>query len=97
MAVTHRARKRAVPYRTRLTGRLISLRESVFDEVEFRFASRKRALLNEGFGATRRTPRQFWLRAVSAMVRFADSDIGIGQGSAYRKNTVRETVSCDNK
>jgi hypothetical protein len=32
MAVTHRRRKRAVPYKTRLTGRLISLSESVFEE-----------------------------------------------------------------
>src|SRR5438128_10034462 len=32
MAVTYRLRKRAVPYRTRLTGRLISLSESVFEE-----------------------------------------------------------------
>jgi hypothetical protein len=39
MAVTHRLRKQAVPYKSRLTGRLISE--------------------NEGFGATRRTPRQF--------------------------------------
>ncbi len=43
MAVTYRPRKRAVPYKTRLTGRLIFLRESVF--VAFRFAPRKRVLL----------------------------------------------------
>jgi hypothetical protein len=40
MAVTYRPRERAVPYRTRLTGRLMSFK-------------------NEGFGATRRTPRHF--------------------------------------
>jgi hypothetical protein len=40
MAVTYRPRKRAVPYRTRLTGRLISLRESVFERSGYRFASR---------------------------------------------------------
>ncbi len=39
MAVTHRQRKPAVPYKTRLTGRLMPR--------------------NEGFGATRRTPRHF--------------------------------------
>ena len=40
MAVTYRPRKWMVPYKTRLTGRLISS-------------------VNEGFGVTRRTPRQF--------------------------------------
>src|SRR5437667_11053045 len=32
MAVTYHQRKRMVPYRTRLTGRLIFLNESVFEE-----------------------------------------------------------------
>jgi hypothetical protein len=32
MAVTYRPRKRAVPYKTRLTGRLMLLTKSVFEE-----------------------------------------------------------------
>jgi hypothetical protein len=47
MAVTYRLCKQAVPYKTRLTGWLISYREA-----EFRSASRKAHLAkNEGFGA----------------------------------------------
>jgi hypothetical protein len=44
--------KRAVPYKTRLTGRLISC-----SEVKFRFASRKtHPAKNEGFGANTPDP-----------------------------------------
>ena len=50
MAVTYRLRKQAVPYKTRLTGRLMPKA----------FSKKTRLSENEGFGATRRTPRQFW-------------------------------------
>ncbi len=61
MAVTYRLRKRAVPYRTRLTGWLISCVEAFSGEVEFRFASRKHTLPKmRGSAPTRRTPRQFY-------------------------------------
>jgi hypothetical protein len=45
MAVTYRLRKQAVPYKTRLTGRLMPFAKAFSSEVEFRFAQRKRALL----------------------------------------------------
>ena len=51
MAVTYRPRKRAVPYKTRLTGRLISEANA--------FWKKTRLTENEGFGVTRRTPHQF--------------------------------------
>ena len=52
MAVTYRPRKRAVPYKTRLTGRLISEAKA--------FSKKARLTENEGFGVTRRTPRHFY-------------------------------------
>jgi hypothetical protein len=61
MAVTYRLCKQSVPYKTRLTGRLIFLSERVF---KTRFTE------NEGFGATRRTPRQF-MQSHSGMSRRA--------------------------
>jgi hypothetical protein len=58
MAVTYRLRKQAVPYKTRLTGWLIFLRESVFERSGLPVRVKKTRLTeNEGFGATRRTPR----------------------------------------
>ena len=48
MAVTYRLRKQAVPYKTRLTGRLMLLTKAF---------SKTRLNENEGFGVTRRTPR----------------------------------------
>jgi hypothetical protein len=54
MAVTYRLRKQAVPYKTRLTGRLMPKA----------FSKKTRLTENEGFGATRRTPRQFWAERI---------------------------------
>jgi hypothetical protein len=62
MAVTYRLRKQAVPYKTRLTGRLISQ--------------------NEGFGAARRTPRQF-----------EDSVPGSSEGSDLRSAIAHRGIS----
>jgi hypothetical protein len=51
MAVTYRLRKQAVPYKTRLTGWLISLRESVFERSGLPVRVKKTRLTeNEGFG-----------------------------------------------
>jgi hypothetical protein len=52
MAVTYRLRKQAVPYKTRLTGWLISLRESVFE----RSVKKMRLNKNEGFGVNTPDP-----------------------------------------
>jgi hypothetical protein len=41
MAVTYRLCKQAVPYKTRLTGWLISCVATLSGEVEFRFAFQK--------------------------------------------------------
>jgi hypothetical protein len=38
MAVTYRPRKRAVPYKTRLTGWLMLYAKAFSSEVDFRFA-----------------------------------------------------------
>ncbi len=51
MAVTYRRRKPAMPYKTRLTGRLMLLTKA--------FSKKTRLTENEGFGVTRRTPRHF--------------------------------------
>jgi len=51
MAVTYRLRKQAVPYKTRLTGRLMLLTKA--------FSKKTRLKENEGFGVTCRTPRHF--------------------------------------
>jgi hypothetical protein len=60
MAVTYLLRKRAVPYKTRLTGRLMFLRECVFERSGIPVRVKKtRVTENEGSGATRRAPRQF--------------------------------------
>ena len=57
MAVTYRLRKQAVPYKTRLTGWLISCVAALAGEIQFRFASRKAHLAkNEGFGANTPDP-----------------------------------------
>ena len=58
MAVTYRPRKRAVPYKTRLTGWLIFLTKA--------FSKKTRLTENEGFGVTRRTPRHFLLPSLRA-------------------------------
>jgi hypothetical protein len=57
MAVTHRPRKRPMPYKTRLTGRLIFLRSGFSSGAALRFVKKTRLEENEGFGAARRTPR----------------------------------------
>ncbi len=60
MAVTYRLCKQAVPYRTRLTGWLISCVDAFSGEVEFRFASRKHTSPKmRGSAPTCRAPRQF--------------------------------------
>ena len=56
--------KQAVPYKTRLTGWLISYVAAFSGEMEFRFASRKHFLPKmRGSAPTRRTPLQFRLQS----------------------------------
>ena len=53
--------KQAVPYKTRLTGWLISCVAAFLGEMEFRFASGKHILPKmRGSAPTRRAPRQFY-------------------------------------
>jgi hypothetical protein len=59
MAVTYRRRKPAVPYRTRLTGRLMLLTKA--------FSKKARLTENEGFGVTRRTPRHIEMRVAALL------------------------------
>jgi hypothetical protein len=60
MAVTYRLCKQAVPYKTRLTGRLMFLRESVFERTGLPVRVKKTRLTkNEGFGAHTPDPSPF--------------------------------------
>jgi hypothetical protein len=61
MAVTYRLCKQAVPYKTRLTGRLMLLRESVFERTGLPVRVKKTRLTkNEGFGASTPDPSPFY-------------------------------------
>ena len=60
--------KRAVPYRTRLTGRLMFSAKALSEKT--------RLTENEGFGLTRRTPRQFQGRSVTIFCSNAVSASG---------------------
>src|SRR5205807_6079490 len=55
MAVTYHSRKRVVPYRTRLTGRLMSMTKAV--------SNKTRITENEGFGAHTPDPSPFRVRS----------------------------------
>src|SRR5215467_11598812 len=66
MAVTYRrAMSAAVPYRTRLTGRLICSRKRF--RAGWISLKETRLATNEGFGATRRTPRHLRAQSFRAM------------------------------
>jgi hypothetical protein len=71
MAVTYRPRKRAVPYKTRLTGWLISEAKA--------FSKKTRLTENEGFGVTRRTPRHFYATIVASNAIKASGAVTFGE------------------
>jgi hypothetical protein len=71
MAVTYRVRKQAVPYRTRLTGWLISLSEA--------FSKKTRLSEDEGFGVTRRTPRHFQAMTFSSSAISVSGAVTLGE------------------
>jgi hypothetical protein len=69
-----------VPYKTRLTGWLISYDKACSGEVEFRFAKKAHLAKNEGFGANSRTPLQF----ISCFIGFLEFGTYIGTYNPFR-------------